>query len=212
VPPVGIPRVDPLTLTFDGVVVGFDLIRFVTVANGGPGPLLVAPPALAGPAAGEYRLDGGCAQVELGPGASCTIGVGFSPVALDLRDAALVVETRANEPIVVTLVGIGLPESPPDIDPTAFDFVTGPTVDVTVIATGPIIITDVALEGEWAASYAVNEANCEVTLAAAGIPCVVTADFIGDFVSCSSVQPADLVFRTFGGVPYTVHLQTSWIC
>jgi hypothetical protein len=209
---IGIPQVDPLELPFGEVVIGFDAVYSVTVSNVGRGTLRVAPSTLRGESAGDYATDDGCANAALDPGAWCTIGVRFAPVGFDARLADLVIEPAGHEPTIVPLVGFGLPESPPFIDPPAFDFVVAPAVDVAVVATGPVVIADVSIEGEYAFSYAVNEEACEVTLAAADIACVVTVVFIGDFVSCETVQPAELVFTTASGARYPVPLQTTWIC
>ena len=209
--PIGLPIVDPPELQFGGVVIGFDGVARVTVANRGRGTLHVEPSTIRGEAAADYLAEDGCAGADLPPEGSCAIGVRFVPLDFEERFAELVVTATGHEPIVVPITGIGLAESPPLIEPPAWDFVVGP-VDVVVIATGPIVITDVTIEGEFAGSYSVNEEACEVALAAADQGCVVTVAFIGGFVACASFQPAELVFYTAGGGRYTVALQTTWIC
>lgn len=208
---IGLAIVDPRELWFGEVVIGFDSFFRVTVANQGLGTLHVEPSTIGGDAAADYLAEDRCAGVDLAPGGSCTIGVRFAPLDFEERLAELVVTATGQEPIVVLLAGVGLPESPPFIDPFAWDFVNGP-VNVVVIATGPIVITDVTIEGEFAGAYAVNEEACEVALAAAELGCSVTVEFIGDFVSCDTVQPAELVFYTAGGGRYTVALQNTVIC
>src|SRR3954451_13447404 len=86
----------------------------ITLANHGTAPLTVTSAAIGGTDAGDFSIGtNGCAT-DTAPGASCTIGVGFTPQATGVRTATLTVTGNAlNGPHTFTLTGSGTPAQLP---------------------------------------------------------------------------------------------------
>jgi len=81
----------------------------VTLANHGTAPLTVTGATIGGTDAGDFSVAGNdCASVA--PGASCTIGVVFNPLATGNRNAVLSVASNdAATPLNIALKGVGTP-------------------------------------------------------------------------------------------------------
>ena len=90
-------------------------VRTVTVSNGGPVPVRLGRPYLAGLNSADYALASTTCTVSLCPGLSCTIGVTFSPKALGGRSASVTVETSAANrgDFTVDLTGTGTDTAAP---------------------------------------------------------------------------------------------------
>ena len=90
-------------------------VRTVTVSNGGPVPVRLGRPYLAGLHSADYALGSTTCTVSLSPGLSCTIGVTFSPKALGDRSASVNVETSAANRgnLTVELTGTGTDTAAP---------------------------------------------------------------------------------------------------
>jgi hypothetical protein len=94
--------------------------RTLTVSNGGDASLLITGLTLGGTDPGDFATDGGCQGVPLDPGASCAIGVTFTPAAAGQRSATLTIDYGTGS-TVVPLSGNGtVPQLEPD--PAALDF------------------------------------------------------------------------------------------
>jgi hypothetical protein len=100
----------PTTLKFGGVVVGTTSeARIATLTNRGAGPFAVNAIGVEGTGAAWFAQTNDC-PASLGPGASCTIRVRFSPLSANTRSAKLSVATSATTtPLTVLLSGTGLP-------------------------------------------------------------------------------------------------------
>ena len=85
-----------------------------------------------------------------------------------------------------------------------------PPAGITVTASGPVVIDDVALVGNSADAYEADVDACRVVLVAAGDSCFVAVEFIGEF-DCTS-QRADLMFTTFDGQQYQARLLANIVC
>jgi hypothetical protein len=89
-----------------------------TVRNSGNAPLAVGTVTLAGEDAGAFALTAdACSGQTVAPGATCAIGVAFSPVAAGWRSATLRVPSDAGGPVLVARVsgrgaGAGLDTQP----------------------------------------------------------------------------------------------------
>jgi hypothetical protein len=104
-------HVDPPTsLKFGGVVVGTTSNALnATLTNRGAGAFAVNQISVSGTGASWFGQTNNCPS-SLAPGASCTIGVTFSPLSTSSRSAKLSVATSATTtPLTVSLLGTGLP-------------------------------------------------------------------------------------------------------
>jgi hypothetical protein len=92
---------------FGTSTIGSAVDRTVTIANSGDEPLVVSGASLAGAAAADYAItSNGCGTVA--PGASCAVGVRFTPSAAGARAAVLRVTSNALEsPKDLALTGTG---------------------------------------------------------------------------------------------------------
>lgn len=80
-----------------------------TLNNRGHGAIAVNAISLVGPGASWFAQANDC-PVSLAPGASCTIGVTFSPLATTNGSARLSVATSATTtPLTLSVSGRGLP-------------------------------------------------------------------------------------------------------
>jgi hypothetical protein len=103
--------VNPATaLKFGGVVVGTTSPSLTAVlTNRGAGPFAVNGISVTGTGASWYAQTHDC-PASLEPGASCSIGVTFMPLAANSRSAKLSIATSATTaPLSVSLSGTGLP-------------------------------------------------------------------------------------------------------
>lgn len=100
----------PTSLKFAGVVVGTrSEARNATLVNRGAGAFTVNEISVTGTGASWFAQTNDC-PASLAPGASCTIGVTFSPLSTSSRSAKLSVATSATTtPLTVLLSGTGLP-------------------------------------------------------------------------------------------------------
>src|SRR4051794_40453430 len=86
----------------------------ITLANHGTAPLSVTSAAVGGTDAGDFSVAANGCATATAPGASCTIGVGFTPQATGVRTATLTVTGNAlNGPHTFTLTGSGTPAQLP---------------------------------------------------------------------------------------------------
>lgn len=108
------PVVDRRRVEFPPVPVGSpSRPELLTLGNRGGAPLEVAGMALAGPAAGDFVLDGDrCTGESLAPGDECTVRVVFAPDAEGDRRAALRFRFRGRAdgapPLEVAVSGVGI--------------------------------------------------------------------------------------------------------
>jgi len=102
-----------LRVDFGAVAVGGPpALRTLVVVNGGSEPLLVEPLPLTGPQVGEFTLrDDLCGGLRLEAGASCTVGVAFSPTAVHAAGAEISVRLSGTSSATGTfrLSGAGVP-------------------------------------------------------------------------------------------------------
>src|SRR4051794_23722742 len=123
---------DSKALTFSGRQVGSaSPTANVTLANHGTAPLSVTSAAIGGTDAGDFSVAANGCATDTAPGASCTIGVGFTPQATGVRTATLTVAGNAlNGPHTFTLTGSGTPAQLPAPAP----------VVIQAPAPGPLVV------------------------------------------------------------------------
>lgn len=83
--------------------------RTITVRNDGPPRLRPTAATLAGPDATQFSISSNtCTGANVAPGASCTVGVRFSPNGLGSRSASVAIPSNgAGSPHAVALTGTG---------------------------------------------------------------------------------------------------------
>ena len=146
--------VSPGTLSFGNVRVGQPSApRTVTLTNTGGSTLHIASVA----ATGDYSLTNGCGST-LGPGASCTVQVTFTPAATGARSGTLsVTDDAPGSPRTVSLTGIGVSGPGVSLGPGSLDFgnvrvgqASSPrTVTLTNTGGSTLNVTSVAVSGDY---------------------------------------------------------------
>jgi PKD repeat protein len=82
----------------------------VTVANSGDAPLHVTSVSLAGPQAGDFRIDSNGCTGNVEPGGACGVAVSFAPSAVGTRTATLILHDNTDAGThTVALSGVGEP-------------------------------------------------------------------------------------------------------
>jgi hypothetical protein len=105
--------VSPTSLKFGNQVVGaVSASLSTTLTNKGTQSFAVTGIGVTGSNAPHYAQSNNC-PANLGAGASCTIGVTFSPQATGTKSAKLSIATTATStPLLVTLTGTGVAPPP----------------------------------------------------------------------------------------------------
>ncbi|MEO8186091.1 MAG: choice-of-anchor D domain-containing protein [Burkholderiaceae bacterium] len=99
------------SLSFGTLSVGEQsTVQTVTLTNTGQAPLTLASLTLAGSAAGDFALSGGCMSgATLAPGSSCGMQLAFTPTGVGTRSGSLTVASNAsNGSQIVSLSGSGV--------------------------------------------------------------------------------------------------------
>jgi hypothetical protein len=88
--------------------------KTITVANRGTAPMTVSSAAVGGADAGDFQVASNTCTAPVAAGASCAIGVTFTPLATGTRTATLTLASNAlNGPHTVALKGTGTPAQAP---------------------------------------------------------------------------------------------------
>ena len=98
--------------------------RALRLESIGDAPVTVTEVALAGPAAGDFRLERDrCSDRELAPGSDCSLSVAFAPAAEGERRAELRVSSDAvTGPLAIALAGDGLEAPKVALAPSRLQF------------------------------------------------------------------------------------------
>jgi streptogramin lyase len=112
------------------IVGGEAVLTTVTVSNDSTRPIVVLEPAISG-GTSFTTSDEGCKDTEVGPGASCDLGISFAPDEVGTITSALVVGYRDRDSgddslvtvLEATLEGVGAPQ-PPTSSATDLNFGT----------------------------------------------------------------------------------------
>ncbi len=114
-PPKARVAVRPSSIDFGSLPVGGrSEIKTITLTNAGNASLEMPGAGIAGADAGDFRVvPGSCGGIRfLATGASCTIGVRFTPSAAGQREGRLVLEHSADGARAIGLIGSGLSSTP----------------------------------------------------------------------------------------------------
>src|SRR3954451_5047208 len=111
----------------------------ITLANHGTAPLSVTSAAIGGTDAGDFSVAANGCATATAPGASCTIGLGFTPQATGVRSATLTVAGNAlNGPHTFTLTGSGTPAQAPAPPPVVIQAPAPAPILIQAPAPGPL--------------------------------------------------------------------------
>jgi cytochrome c553 len=164
--PAPIAGVSTSSLSFGSVLVGSAAsAQFVTVSNSGTAALSFSSIATG---TSEFPVSGGtCSTAStstVAAGASCTIGLGFTPSAAGARSGTLTIANNGSgSPLTVALSGSGTALTPvAQVAPAALTFAqtvglatAAQTVTVSNTGTGPLTVSGVSLSGAAAGDYAI---------------------------------------------------------
>jgi len=164
----------PQTIQFEGVALGDNSDRMVTVTNTGNANLTINATNLTGANASEFVILSGGGAGTLAPSASRQVAVRFSPRSVGSKTASLVITSNAlDSPDTVSLSGIGL--SPPPaltISNSNISFgavVPGASADRTVNLTNTggsdLNIINTAISGANAGEFSIFSGGGPGTLA-----------------------------------------------
>jgi len=143
--PPGTPlaKLTPSSISFGTVTQGSSVAaQVVTLSSSGTGPLHITSVALGGTNAGDFSLTNNCTAAAYAVGATCTIGVSLSPLAIGARAAFLAVTDDASSSpqtiVLGAIVTAALTISPAAPGSTSVTVTAGQTATFNLLLTpGP---------------------------------------------------------------------------
>jgi hypothetical protein len=184
----------PATLVIDQNMHDFSIVatgstsaaNTFKITNNGPGPSGPLATAIGGTGANEFALVADmCSGQTLGVGASCAVGVTFSPTADGAAMAALTVNATPGNMLQATLTGTGAPVGALTITPTTNDFgplvvnMVSPDTTFTIQNTGATATGQitVAISGADSLHFTLDVDNCSGMVLNGGASCTVQVSF-----------------------------------
>jgi hypothetical protein len=176
----------PGSLTFATTTQGAtSAAQTVTVTNVGPGTLHISSVLPGGANPGDFQVSSACSGAAYPAGATCNIGVTFSPLGAGQRTATITINDDApDSPQSVQLTGTGATPPPGTpivkLTPTSVSFGTvtqGTAVNAQIVTltnsgTGPLHIASLTLGGANASDFSISN-NCTAAAYAAGATCTI---------------------------------------
>lgn len=210
----------PSTLNFNSQTLGTTSPpQAVSLNNTGSATLTISGVSISGPNASDFfvaNTSNNCAGGSLLVGASCTVGVAFSPQAVGNLSATLeIFDNSAQSPRTVALTGIGLAPPTITLSPTGLSFPgqvvgsTSPaqTVTLATSGSGTLAISSISPSSNFNAN-----SNCGGSVAGGG-NCSITVTFTpttsGNLtgtlvVASNAANGVQMVFLTGLGVDFSV--------
>ena len=118
--------VSPPQAIFGNTVLGSSTSQSFTLTNTGDAPLQFQELFLVAGSPQVFPITDGCSGRQLAPGAACQVTVGFIPIALGVKDAALLVISNEGPVHVIGLSGTGVSASPSPPGPAGPQGPAGP--------------------------------------------------------------------------------------
>ncbi len=182
--PVQSIAVTPQSLNFSRVLVGRTASLLVTVSNTGSLPVILAERTVSGDASFSFGDGNGSnpcppAGATLAAGASCTLGVSFTPAATGtLRGTLALASSATTEPLTVALSGTGTrPQLA--VAPTAISFgdvaLGSAATQALTLINGSTLPAD-GLRFSVTAGFAVSS-TCGITTISPGSSCAVNVTY-----------------------------------
>lgn len=160
VSPKSNPDVSPNELNFPRQDIGtISQNKRITINNSGRGPLEIHEIVLRGPHREDFTIvTDNCTSVILGQDKHCAIDIAFKPeAAMERRAELMITHNASNEPLTVSLTGLGNRPSPePRISPETLEFERQPvnsqsesrTVRVNNFGRGALEIGDIHIDSD----------------------------------------------------------------
>jgi hypothetical protein len=202
----------PTNLSFGSVNVGSTSPpQTVTLTNTGSATLTISSIAITGTNTGDFAQSNACGS-SLAGGASCSIQVTFTPLAVGSRSATLsVTDNASGSPQTVSLSGTGAGTPVVQLSPTSLTFATqlvgtpsaSQPVTLTNTGNGTLSITSITITGANPTDF--SETNTCGSSVAAGASCTINVTFkpTAKGSRTASVSIAD----NAAGSPQTVSLK-----
>src|SRR5450755_441412 len=118
--------VSPPQAMFPNTILGSSTSETFNLMNTGDAPLQFQELFLVAGSPQVFPIADGCSGRQLAPGAACQATVGFVPIALGVKDAALLVITNQGPVHVIGLSGTGVSASPIPAGPSGPQGPVGP--------------------------------------------------------------------------------------
>jgi hypothetical protein len=195
---------NPTALTFPAQDIGTtSAVRTISLSNQGTAALSISSIVVSG----EFTQSNNCGT-SLAPGASCTINVQFSPVALGMRNGTLAVTDNAPaSPQTVSLTGTGIGPTA-SLSPNSLDFGAQragfPTatqrVTLSNTGTGAMSISSISVTADFTQTN-----NCGTSLGA-GASCAIDVAFSPATTSLGLRTGTLQVTTNAPGSPHTLTL------
>lgn len=206
-----LPSLSPSSLTFADLAVGTtSSLQGITLTNtnNGTGPLSISTIAIAGAAPGDFSQTNNCPP-SLVVGASCQIGIKFTPTVTGVGSASLAITDNApGSPQSVPLSGTGatplaqLSPSSLNLGVLTVGSTSSPQLVTLVNAGSTLTISSIGINGSDASDFA-ESSNCGSTIAE-GASCQIKVTFTP---TASGARSAALtVSDNAPGSPQTVAL------
>jgi hypothetical protein len=195
-------RLEPESVLFGEEVVGTTSTpKEVVARNTGGQPVTLQYFERNGLHPQDFEIDSARCPTELAPGATCPLGVTFTPTAAGARGASLVaVSDAAEDRVAAQLAGTGRGGGPGRLrpDPSALSFDADKVgtrsepqqVVMANVGETPVTIGDVRRVGDHAADFSLDATDCQNAKLGTGQRCVITATFTpgGDGVSTANLM------------------------
>jgi Bacterial Ig-like domain/HYDIN/CFA65/VesB-like, Ig-like domain len=157
----------PATVDFGDQEIGQrSAVQMVTVANNGSSEVVITSVGIEGTNPQQFSTadSSTCGPGPLDGGASCTVGVRFTPTGRGERSATLVVELQEGDPVTAALSGTGVGEAVVSLGANRIDFGRvlvdgGPAtrqVELTNAGTAPLRIAEIRIEGDAQADFVIS--------------------------------------------------------
>ena len=104
--------VSPQQAIFGNIPLGAKASQTFTLTNVGDAPLQFQELFIASGSPQVFPMSDGCSSQQLAPGAACQVTVGFIPIALGVKDAALFVLSNQRPVSIIGLSGTGVAPNP----------------------------------------------------------------------------------------------------
>jgi HYDIN/CFA65/VesB-like, Ig-like domain len=117
--------VSPQQAIFGNIPLGSSTSQSFTLTNVGDAPLQFQELFIASGSPQVFPMSDGCSSQQLAPGAACQVTVGFIPIALGVKDAALFVLSNQRPVSIIGLSGTGVAPNPVASGPPGATGATG---------------------------------------------------------------------------------------
>ncbi|MGH9077516.1 MAG: choice-of-anchor D domain-containing protein, partial [Acidimicrobiales bacterium] len=207
--------VSPSSLAFGPEPVGSTTAaKTLTLTDVSGAPLDVGTLGITGTNAAEFALvDDTCSATTVAVGATCTVGVTFTPTTAGAATATLsIVDSAAGSPQTVALNGAATAATTASVSPSSLAFGPEPvgsttaakTLTLTDVSGAPLDVGTLGITGTNAAEFALVDDTCSATTVAVGATCTVGVTFTPTTAGAATATLS--IVDSAAGSPQTVAL------